>query len=145
MVNPRFALPDVAETAIAFVGALDRFVVREIAPELHALEAELTEASPEVRANEVGILYANFGMLKESWKQISSSAKADYQKAWTNLGNMAYLSSRISTHRTRTTLSFATATLNWAPSSGTSPRYSAAKAAPGPSPTASLLRTERHR
>ncbi len=90
-VNPRFALPDEVETAMAFDSALDRFVAREIDPQLQELEAELAKASPEIRANEVGILYAHFGMLKESWKNLSESAKAGYQKAWTNLGNVAYL------------------------------------------------------
>ncbi len=90
-VNPRFNLPDEAETAMAFDTALDRFVAREMDPELQSLEAELASSPPAVRANEVGILYANYGMLKESWKQLSDSAKAGYQKAWTNLGNVAYL------------------------------------------------------
>ncbi len=90
-VNPRFALPDESETALAFDGALDRFVAREIDPELRSLEAELAKQAPEIRENEVGILYANYGMLKESWKQLSDSAKAGCRQAWTNLGNVAYL------------------------------------------------------
>jgi len=90
-VNPRFALPDETETALAFDGALDRFVAREIDPERRSLEAELAAQAPEIRENEVGILYANYGMLKESWKRLSESAKAGCRQAWTNLGNVAYL------------------------------------------------------
>jgi tetratricopeptide (TPR) repeat protein len=90
-VNPRFSLPDESETAMAFDNALDRFVAREIDPELRSLEAELAKEAPEIRENEIGILYANYGMLKESWKRLSDSAKAGYQKAWTNLGNLAYI------------------------------------------------------
>ena len=90
-VNPRFSLPDESETAMAFDNALDRFVAREIDPELRSLDAELAKEAPETRENEVGILYANYGMLKESWKQLSESAKAGCRQAWTNLGNVAYL------------------------------------------------------
>jgi hypothetical protein len=90
-VNPRFSLPDETETAIAFDGALDRFVAREIEPKVQSLQAEFAKEAAPVRANELGILYADYGMLKESWKQLSDSAKAGYQKAWTNLGNVAYL------------------------------------------------------
>ncbi|MCX6069414.1 MAG: hypothetical protein NTU91_00935, partial [Chloroflexi bacterium] len=49
-----------------------------------------TESSPEA-ANELGILYGRYGMLKEAWAQFSLSAKADWQFAWTNLGSVAFL------------------------------------------------------
>ena len=90
-VNPRFVLPDESETAAAFDTALDRFVAREIEPQVRALDTKVAGADPRFRANELGILYGNFGMLKESWKHLTEAAKAGYQEAWTNLGNVAYL------------------------------------------------------
>jgi hypothetical protein len=90
-VNPRFVLPDETDTAVAFDAALDRFVARESEPEVQSLTAELSKEKPEFRENEVGILFAHYGMLKESWKEFSDSAKADFQPAWTNLGNVAFL------------------------------------------------------
>ncbi len=90
-VNPRFTLPDDTDTALAFDGALDRFVAREIEPKVQSLEAAVAKSDPKLRANELGILFANYGMLKESWKYLSESAKAGQQEAWTNLGNVAYL------------------------------------------------------
>jgi hypothetical protein len=90
-VNPRFALPPESDEAVAFDAALDRFVAREIEPSLKALESELASSPKEVRENEIGVLYANYGMLKESWAKLSSSAKAGCQQAWTNLANVAYL------------------------------------------------------
>jgi tetratricopeptide (TPR) repeat protein len=90
-VNPRFVLPSDADAAIAFDGSLDRYVAREMEPRIEALRARLAEDRAENRANELGILYAHYGMLKDSWKEFSDSAKGGCQAAWTNLGNVAYL------------------------------------------------------
>ena len=68
-VNPRFVLPEETETAIAFDSSLDRFVAREIEPLVRSLELKVAAADPNLRANELGILYANYGMLKESWSE----------------------------------------------------------------------------
>ena len=90
-VNPRFTLPSDAEEAVAFDAALDRFVAREMEPQIEALRTELASDKAATRANEVGILYAHYGMLKDSWKELSGSATAGCPPAWTNLGNVAYL------------------------------------------------------
>ena len=90
-VNPRFVLPDESDTSLAFDGALDRFVARETEPQLQSLQAEIAKEAPEIRANELGVLYAHYGLLKQAWDQFSLSAKAGYQAAWTNLGNVAFL------------------------------------------------------
>jgi hypothetical protein len=90
-VNPRFTLPSDSDEAVAFDGALDRFVARQIQPAVQSLGDGLAKEAPAVRANELGVLYARYGMLKESWAQLSDSAKAGTQVAWTNLANVAYL------------------------------------------------------
>jgi tetratricopeptide (TPR) repeat protein len=90
-VNPRFVLPAEAETAVAFDGALDRFVAREIEPRIESLRTEMAEGNQERGSNDLGVLYANYGMLKESWKRLSESARASYQPAWTNIANLAFL------------------------------------------------------
>jgi len=90
-VNPRFTLPPDTDTAVAFDGALDRFVAREIEPQVQAFQGDVAGVNPVERANDLGILYARYGMLKESWKQFSESAKSGCQPAWTNLASVAFL------------------------------------------------------
>ena len=90
-VNPRFTLPSEVDESLAFDTALDRYVAREMKPRIEALRTELADEKPETQANEVGILYAHYGLLKDSWKELSDSAKAGCPSAWTNLGNVAYI------------------------------------------------------
>ncbi len=90
-VNPRFSLPDEVLTMQSFDLSLDRYVAREIEPRIKETRARLAAGDPRIMANELGILYGRYGMLKESWAQFSAAAKGDFQSAWTNLGNVAYL------------------------------------------------------
>ena len=90
-VNPRFLLPDEAETMRTFDSSLDRFVVRQIDPQVQELKTRLGRADPNELANELGILYGRYGMLKEAWTQFSDAAKGGYPSAWDNLANVAYL------------------------------------------------------
>ncbi|HRY71608.1 MAG TPA: hypothetical protein P5165_00155 [Spirochaetia bacterium] len=90
-VNPRFSLPDEALAMQAFDMAMDRFVAREIEPQVRALAgAPGSEPGPAAR-NELGILYGRYGMLKEAWREFSASAKGGSKSAWTNLGNVAFI------------------------------------------------------
>ena len=90
-VNPRFNLPGEADSAVAFDASLDRFVVREIEGRVERLRVADKGMRPEQSANELGILYAEFGLLKQAWQSFSDSAKAQCLQAWTNLGNVAFL------------------------------------------------------
>jgi|GEM_PF-564868 len=90
-VNPRFTLPSEIDEALAFDAALDRYVAREMGPRIDDLRTELASERPEVRSNEIGVLYARYGLLKDSWRELSDSAKEGCLAAWTNLGNVAYL------------------------------------------------------
>jgi tetratricopeptide (TPR) repeat protein len=90
-VNPRFSLPAEVDEAVAFDAALDRYVARETKPRIDALRTQLAQEKPEDRSNEVGLLYAHFGLYKDSWKELSNAAKAGCLPAWTNLGNVAYI------------------------------------------------------
>ncbi|HTX72536.1 MAG TPA: transglutaminase domain-containing protein, partial [Rectinemataceae bacterium] len=90
-VNPRFMLPDEAETMRSFDSSLDRFVVREIDPQVQDLKTRLASADPNKLANELGILYGRYGMLKEAWAEFSAASKGGYQSAWDNLANVAFL------------------------------------------------------
>ncbi|MGO8692177.1 MAG: tetratricopeptide repeat protein [Rectinemataceae bacterium] len=90
-VDPRFALPDQAEMMRTFDSSLDHFVVRQIDPQVRRLKERLAQADPSELANELGILYGRYGMLREAWAQFSSAAKNGYQSAWDNLGNVAFL------------------------------------------------------
>ncbi len=90
-VNPRFSLPAEALAIQAFDESVNRYVAKEIDPAVQDHRARHGAlASPEA-ANELGILYGRYGMLKEAWAQFSLSAKADYAFAWTNLGSVSFL------------------------------------------------------
>jgi hypothetical protein len=90
-VNPRFVLPDSNEMASAFDGTVDRYVMREIDPQVRLVEAREADQPEAVRDNELGILFAQYGLLPQSWSHLAQSAKAGLQNAWTNLGNVAFL------------------------------------------------------
>ncbi|HUX37325.1 MAG TPA: hypothetical protein VMV44_05430, partial [Rectinemataceae bacterium] len=90
-VNPRFNLPGEADEAIAFDSSLDRFVAREIEGKVARLRVASSAEPPAKASNELGILFARYGMLKQAWQNFSDSAKANYDPAWTNLGNVAFL------------------------------------------------------
>ncbi|MBE3063467.1 MAG: hypothetical protein IMZ69_00385, partial [Spirochaetes bacterium] len=85
------SLPEEVRTIQAFDESVNRYVAKEIDPAVQEHRARYgTEGSPEA-ANELGILYGRYGMLKEAWAQFSLSAKGELQFAWTNLGSVAFL------------------------------------------------------
>jgi tetratricopeptide (TPR) repeat protein len=90
-VNPRFVLPDQTAMAVAFDGTVDRYVAREIDPQVQLVEARDADQPQAVRDNEVGILYAQYGLLSQAWGRLAQSAKSGLKNAWTNLGNVAFL------------------------------------------------------
>ncbi len=90
-VNPRFILPAESSTATAFDVTLDRYVAREIVPQVQTLQAKIAHEDPPVQANALGILYASYGLLGPSWKYLSEAAKSGFPGAWANLGNLAFL------------------------------------------------------
>ncbi|MCX7023105.1 MAG: hypothetical protein NT080_00615 [Spirochaetes bacterium] len=90
-VKARFDLPDEAETILAFDSALNRHVAREIDPEIKKVRAAGAGLPAPELANRIGIAYARFAMLKDAWDSFSEAAKADYEPAWTNLANVAFL------------------------------------------------------
>jgi tetratricopeptide (TPR) repeat protein len=90
-INPRFSMPEEVSTIQAFDESVNRYVAKEIDPAVLEHRARHgTEGSPEA-ANELGILYGRYGMLKEAWAQFSLSARGELQFAWTNLGSVAFL------------------------------------------------------
>ncbi len=90
-VNPRFALPAQPEMAEALDATLDRYALRELTPKLEETETQLAQVSPAARANEIGLLYVSYGLVGQAWVHMTRSARAGFQGAWTNLGNLAYL------------------------------------------------------
>jgi len=92
-VNPRFLLPDEAETMRAFDQSLDRYAVREIEVEIAALATSSpgVDRPPATALNEAGIAYARYGMLKEAWSKFGESAKENFAPAWINLAHIAFL------------------------------------------------------
>ena len=89
-VKARFALPDEVATINSFDVCMDRYIAREIAPMKERLALRSGESDKE-KQNELGVLFGRYGMLNEAWEQFSQAAKSDYQLAWTNLGNIAFL------------------------------------------------------
>ncbi len=90
-VNPRLVLPDEVAVAQAFDMSLDRYVAREIETKVADLKARTRLLPPAEAANELGVLYGRYGMMKESWRELTASAKGGYAPAWTNLANVAFL------------------------------------------------------
>ena len=90
-VNPRFSLPDEALVIQGFDESVDRFVAREIDPAVQECRARAGGADSPLAANELGILYGRYGLLKEAWNQFSLTAKSPLVFGWTNLGSVAFL------------------------------------------------------
>ncbi len=90
-VNPRFVLPTSDDMAVAFDTTVDRYVLREIDPQVRLAEARAAGQPEAVADNEIGVLYAQYGLLPQSWAKLAQAAKAGLRDAWTNLGNVAFL------------------------------------------------------
>ena len=92
-VNPRFLLPDEAETMNAFDQSLDRYAVREIEGEIARIASDPAafSRSEERTSNEIGIEFARFGMIKEAWTKFRASATMGFAPAWINLAHIAFL------------------------------------------------------
>jgi len=79
------------QVALAFENVLGRFVAREVEPKAKALLASMSgEGSPKQR-NDLGILYARFGLLDQAKKEFERAAAKAFVPAYTNLANVAFL------------------------------------------------------
>jgi tetratricopeptide (TPR) repeat protein len=87
----RFSLPDEQKTALIFTDSLDRFVAKEIKPQVDAYKAELARHDTAETRNLLGVLYGHYGMLNDAWAQFKIAADRGYTHAIVNLGNVAFL------------------------------------------------------
>jgi len=89
-VNPRFSLPDETAMVETFDSSMNRYVAREILPVVEKFKQN-PSGTEEEQDNTLGVLFARYAMLDEAWREFSAAAKAGYPRAWTNLGNVAFL------------------------------------------------------
>lgn len=87
----RFSLPDDGKTARIFTDSLDRYVAKEIRPQVDAYLAELAKRDAAETRNLLGVLYGRYGMLDAAWEQFKIAADRGYAHAIVNLGNVAFL------------------------------------------------------
>ncbi|TVQ25969.1 MAG: hypothetical protein EA382_06240 [Spirochaetaceae bacterium] len=87
----RFDLPEESALMAAFDQAMDRFIVREIAPVIGGFEARLARSRDPAVLNDYGAALANAGLLDEAWERFAESADAGYPWAWNNLANIAFI------------------------------------------------------
>lgn len=89
-VNPRFSLPDETAMVETFDTSMNRYVAREILPVVEEFRQN-PKGTADEQTNTLGVLFAKYAMLDEAWREFSAAAKAGYPRAWTNLGNVAFL------------------------------------------------------
>jgi tetratricopeptide (TPR) repeat protein len=87
----RFSLPDEQKTALIFTDSLDRFVAKEIKPQVDAYKDALARHDTAETRNLLGVLYGRYGMLNDAWAQFKIAADRGYTHAIVNLGNVAFL------------------------------------------------------
>jgi hypothetical protein len=90
-VNPRFLLPDEAVTMKTFDMELDRYVARQIEPLLRKLQLTENAAPNKETENQIGSIYARYGMLDQAWTYLSKAAQKGYLPSWVNLANIAFI------------------------------------------------------
>lgn len=83
--------PTEEQVALAFENVLGRFVAREIEPKAKKLLAEMgSEGSPKQR-NDLGILYARYGLLDQAKTEFQKASTQGFIPSYTNLANVAFL------------------------------------------------------
>ncbi len=91
-VEFRPSKPPEEQVTRAFENVLGRFVAREIEPKVAKIMAELEANRDSPRLlNNLGVLYARYGMLAEALVQFKKAADRAYAPAYTNLANVAFL------------------------------------------------------
>ena len=90
-VEFRPSKPSEEQVARAFENILGRFVQGEVAPKVQKIMAEANGQLSPKQMNNLGILYARYGLLAEAVVQFQKAADTGYAPAYTNLANVAFL------------------------------------------------------
>jgi len=86
------AFPDQEIVMAEYTRAVNRFVEREIAGEVEALESKIAESREPARLqNKLGVLYARYGLLDKAEGLFEAAAKNQHVPAMINIGNLLYL------------------------------------------------------
>jgi tetratricopeptide (TPR) repeat protein len=83
--------PAEEQVARAFENILGRFVQGEVAPKVQKIMAEAGGQLSAKQMNNLGILYARYGLLAEAVAQFQKAADTGFSPAYTNLANVAFL------------------------------------------------------
>ncbi len=90
-IDFRSAKPEEAQVNLAFENAMGRFVAQEVGPRAQRLITEIGSTGTGKQYNTLGILYARYGLLKESVAAFLKAVNLGYAPANTNLANVAFL------------------------------------------------------
>ena len=95
LVSGSFQLAVPAKDAVvaAYQKEVERFVNREIYPEISRLQAEIQKTQKSAKAvNKLGVLYARYGLTSLAERQfLDVISREEYEPALVNLGNLAYM------------------------------------------------------
>jgi hypothetical protein len=83
--------PSEDQVALAFDNVLGRFVAKEIEPKVKKLLVGMGNGGDAKQRNNLGILYARYGLLDEAKAEFEVAASKGYSPAYTNLANVAFL------------------------------------------------------
>ncbi|MBN2051634.1 MAG: hypothetical protein JW760_14380 [Spirochaetales bacterium] len=92
------AVPDSKTISEAYFNELTRFVEREIYPQTAEIESEMTRQGESAKLlNELGILYAKYGLLEKATTELERAVSLDgqYMPALVNLGNLTYMAGEL--------------------------------------------------
>jgi tetratricopeptide (TPR) repeat protein len=89
----KVTVPPKDDVAAAYQREMQRFVEREIYPEIARLQGEIQKSQNSLNAmNKLGVLYAKYNLLDEAERQfLDVLAKDEYVPALVNLGNISYM------------------------------------------------------
>lgn len=94
-------LPQASEVSAAYAAELQKFVDRELYPQVSSLQEKLAASQNDLRLiNALGVLYARYGVMDQAEKQFRSVLEQrEFVPALVNLGNIRFLQSDMETAR----------------------------------------------
>lgn len=95
--RPAMSMPAREAVAAALDAQINRFIDREIYPQVAQLQEAMSKANdPAKYANKLGVLYAKYGLFEKAVPQLSKALEyEEYLPALINLGNISFLRERM--------------------------------------------------
>jgi tetratricopeptide (TPR) repeat protein len=84
-------LPAAATIVSNFRGSMNQFVQVQISPMVQRLEEAIARRPSPRLVNQLGTLYARYGLIEKAEEQFRKAAQENYMPSFVNLGNVFYL------------------------------------------------------